>query len=242
MDFVADLHNHTTASDGEYTPSELVLAGKELGLQAIGVTDHDTLNGLDEALNTGREAGIQVVPGVEVSLRYRRPNFTGTLHYLLYIPYELLRAKPFRAQAMDIFSQGRGRGLIRARVAAINEVFGPEGKTPLLDQPLTVAEVEALAPQRHPAPFCLGLGEQSRPGQRSDQRLNRQRQPFLRTFGDRTHPTDTTPASIPAAGPRLCPSGSGLIPRRKSLQRSAAADRNRRSAASRILRRSPPGP
>ncbi|HUM72068.1 MAG TPA: PHP domain-containing protein, partial [Chloroflexota bacterium] len=75
--FVADLHNHTTASDGEYTPTELVRAAAELGLRAVGVTDHDTLAGLDEALAAGHEAGIRVVPGVEVSLRFRRPYFTG---------------------------------------------------------------------------------------------------------------------------------------------------------------------
>ena len=90
QDFVADLHNHTTASDGEYSPSELIQKAKALNLAAIGVTDHDTLNGLDEALAAGQQLSIQVVPGVEVSLRFKRPYFVGTLHYLLYIPYLLL--------------------------------------------------------------------------------------------------------------------------------------------------------
>ena len=80
--FIADLHNHTTASDGEYTPTELIHKAAELGLEAIGVTDHDTLNGLDEALAAGAAVGLRVVPGVEVSLRFKRPYFTGTLHYL----------------------------------------------------------------------------------------------------------------------------------------------------------------
>ena len=44
--FIADLHNHTTASDGEYTPAELVNKARDLGLEAVGVTDHDTLAGL----------------------------------------------------------------------------------------------------------------------------------------------------------------------------------------------------
>ncbi len=103
LSFVADLHNHTTASDGEYSPTELVQAGKDLGLQAIGVTDHDTLNGLDEALAAGEKLGIRVVPGVEVSLRFRRPYFTGTLHYLLYIPYNLLQDDGFRQMATGDF-------------------------------------------------------------------------------------------------------------------------------------------
>jgi predicted metal-dependent phosphoesterase TrpH len=159
MNFVADLHNHTIASDGEYTPTELVQAGQALGLQAIGVTDHDTLAGLDEALAAGAAAGIQVVPGVEVSLRFRRPYFVGTLHYLLYIPYGLLADAAFRQMAGDIFSQGRGSGLVRARVDAINEEFGPHGRTPLLQRTLTAEEIEQLAPNITRWHFALALGE-----------------------------------------------------------------------------------
>ena len=159
MNFVADLHNHTTASDGEYTPAELVWAARDLGLTAVAVTDHDTLNGLDEALAAGKEAGIRVVPGVEVSLRFRREYFTGTLHYLLYIPYALLDDAEFRQMASDIFGQGRGAGLVRARVEAINEEFGPEGKTPLLKRPLTTTEIESLAPNVTRRHFALALKE-----------------------------------------------------------------------------------
>lgn len=159
LSFIADLHNHTTASDGEFSPTELVQAGKALGLQAIGVTDHDTLNGLDEALAAGEQLGIRVVPGVEVSLRFRRPYFTGTLHYLLYIPYDLLQDDDFRRLAADIFSQGRGGGLVRARVAAINAEFGPNGKQPLLKQDLTAEEIEALAVNVSRRHFAVALKE-----------------------------------------------------------------------------------
>lgn len=159
LSYVADLHNHTTASDGEYSPTELVQAGKDLGLQAIGVTDHDTLNGLDEALAAGEKLGIRVVPGVEVSLRFRRPYFTGTLHYLLYIPYDLLRDDDFRQMATDIFSQGRGGGLVRARVEAINAEFGPNGRQPLLKQALTAEEIEALADNVSRRHFAVALKE-----------------------------------------------------------------------------------
>ena len=159
MTFVADLHNHTTASDGEYNPTELVTAGKALGLQAIGVTDHDTLNGLDEALAAGEALGIRVIPGVEVSLRFRRPYFTGTLHYLLYIPYDLLPDDEFRQMATEIFSQGRGGGLVRARVQAINAEFGPNGNQPLLKQDLTAEEIEALAVNVSRRHFAVALKE-----------------------------------------------------------------------------------
>lgn len=159
LSYIADLHNHTTASDGEYSPTELVQAGVDLGLQAIGVTDHDTLNGLDEALAAGQKLGIRVVPGVEVSLRFRRPYFTGTLHYLLYIPTDLLQDEAFRQMATDIFSQGRGGGLVRARVEIINAEFGPNGKNPLLKQDLTAEEIEALADNVTRRHFAVALKE-----------------------------------------------------------------------------------
>lgn len=159
LTFVGDLHNHTTASDGEYSPTELVVKAKELGLTAVGVTDHDTLNALDEALTAGAAAGIQVVPGVEVSLRFRRDYFTGTLHYLVYIPYALLDDTEFRTMATDIFSEGRGAGLVRARVEAINAEFGPNGNAPLLKQQLTAEEIEALAPNITRRHFALALSE-----------------------------------------------------------------------------------
>ena len=162
LSFIADLHNHTTASDGEYAPTELIQMAKELGLTAVGVTDHDTLNGLDEAIAAGEEASIQVVPGVEVSLRFRREYFVGTLHYLLYIPYALLKDAEFREMAQGIFSQGRGGGLVRARVAAINEEFGPNGNAPLLKQDLTAEEIEALAPNVSRRHFAKALSENHR--------------------------------------------------------------------------------
>jgi hypothetical protein len=155
--FIADLHNHTTASDGEYTPTELVRHATGLGLAAVGVTDHDTLNGLDEALAAGETTGIRVAPGVEVSLRFKRPYFTGTLHYLLYIPYDLLGDADFRRAAEAIFSQGRGGGLVRARVAVINAEFGPSGATPLLARKLTAEEIEALADNVTRRHFALAL-------------------------------------------------------------------------------------
>jgi 3',5'-nucleoside bisphosphate phosphatase len=157
LGFIADLHNHTTASDGEYAPAELVFKARELGLDAVGVTDHDTLEGLDAALAAGEEAGILVVPGVEVSLRFRRDYFVGTLHYLLYIPYALLEDDAFRTLATGIFNQGRGAGLVRARVAAINAEFGPQGQTPLLERELTPDEIEALAPNVTRRHFALAL-------------------------------------------------------------------------------------
>jgi predicted metal-dependent phosphoesterase TrpH len=61
--------------------------------------------------------------------------------------------------ATDIFSQGRGSGLVRARVATINEEFGPDGNTPLLEKALTAEEIESLAPNVTRRHFALALKE-----------------------------------------------------------------------------------
>ncbi len=63
----ADLHSHSTASDGVHTPTETVKMAKEAGLRAFAITDHDTVGGVEEGLRTGREIGIEVIPGIEMS-------------------------------------------------------------------------------------------------------------------------------------------------------------------------------
>ena len=63
----ADLHTHTTASDGQYSPEELVRAAREAGLAAVAVTDHDTVAGVEQAMRAGEKWGIDVIPGVEIS-------------------------------------------------------------------------------------------------------------------------------------------------------------------------------
>jgi predicted metal-dependent phosphoesterase TrpH len=63
----ADLHTHTTASDGMFRPAENVRLAKEAGLSALAITDHDTVAGVEEALEAGREYGITVIPGMELS-------------------------------------------------------------------------------------------------------------------------------------------------------------------------------
>ncbi len=73
-----DLHTHTTASDGSDTPSELVSLARESGLSAVAVTDHDTVAGIPEALALGAKSGIEVLPGVELSV----VSPQGTMHML----------------------------------------------------------------------------------------------------------------------------------------------------------------
>ncbi|WP_410511616.1 PHP domain-containing protein [Paenibacillus sp. BR2-3] len=64
-----DLHTHTQASDGMQPPAENVRLAREKGLAALAITDHDTVAGIAEALEAGKQYGITVVPGVEISTR-----------------------------------------------------------------------------------------------------------------------------------------------------------------------------
>ena len=63
----ADLHLHTSFSDGTLSPEEVVIEAKSLGLAAISITDHDILDGIEPASLAGERYGVEVIPGVELS-------------------------------------------------------------------------------------------------------------------------------------------------------------------------------
>jgi predicted metal-dependent phosphoesterase TrpH len=79
MDLI-DLHTHSTASDGSLRPAELVEYAVKKGAAAIALTDHDTIEGLPEALQAAGERGLELVPGLEISADH--PG--GTMHILGY--------------------------------------------------------------------------------------------------------------------------------------------------------------
>ncbi|MFV9510073.1 PHP domain-containing protein [Tepidibacillus sp. LV47] len=63
----ADLHTHSTVSDGLNPPSENIKLAKEAGLIALGITDHDSVAGIDEAIQMANIMGIEAIPGIEIS-------------------------------------------------------------------------------------------------------------------------------------------------------------------------------
>ena len=67
MAVTADLHVHTTASDGTLLPYDVVARAKQAGLQAIAITDHDSVGGLSEAKAAGKNLSLTVFPGIELS-------------------------------------------------------------------------------------------------------------------------------------------------------------------------------
>lgn len=81
MKFI-DMHTHTTASDGVYSPSRLVDYAIKKGLSGIAITDHDTVDGIEEALeHANKYKDFIVVPGVELSTQYRNEE----IHILGYM-------------------------------------------------------------------------------------------------------------------------------------------------------------
>ena len=77
-----DLHTHSTASDGQYTPTELVHLAAQKGVTVLALTDHDTTAGLAEAAQAAAGCGIHFIPGIELDTKY--PGIRGNFHMLGY--------------------------------------------------------------------------------------------------------------------------------------------------------------
>ena len=67
---VADMHTHTICSDGVLTPEALIQKAAACGLQTLAITDHDTIQGIEPATVEAARAGISIIPGVELSVRF----------------------------------------------------------------------------------------------------------------------------------------------------------------------------
>ncbi|MDR2739188.1 MAG: PHP domain-containing protein [Treponema sp.] len=80
--YMIDLHTHSRASDGALTPSELIKAAKERGLSAIALTDHDTIDGLEEARAEAEQQHIRFIPGIEIEITYEPVTINGEFHLL----------------------------------------------------------------------------------------------------------------------------------------------------------------
>lgn len=82
-----DLHSHTNASDGSLEPSELVALAKEIGLDSLAITDHETFAGYEAALPFARAAGLDLVRGIELNTYVGLPGGRRrNLHLLAYFP------------------------------------------------------------------------------------------------------------------------------------------------------------
>lgn len=100
-----DLHTHSTFSDGTRTPDELMADAVRAGLDVIALTDHDTVDGWDVAVEAADHAGVGLVRGIEITCR----RDEGSVHLLAYLPSpddpdltgELTKARESRLTRMD---------------------------------------------------------------------------------------------------------------------------------------------
>ena len=114
---------------------------------------------LKSYLEKGRQHKIEVVPGVEISIRFKRSFFTGTLHLLCYFSPVLLKDEDFRKELEATLGMGRGEELVRARVREINRFFGPKGEKPVLLKNITFEEISEYSSNVTRRHFALALDE-----------------------------------------------------------------------------------
>jgi len=109
-----DLHLHTYYSDGLFSTEELMLKASIAGLSAISITDHDIVDALYEAIPIGKDLGIEVIPGVEISAEHKGKEAHILAYYFDYKNEELL----------EYLKNFRNERLIRARkiVNKLNEL------------------------------------------------------------------------------------------------------------------------
>jgi predicted metal-dependent phosphoesterase TrpH len=113
-----DLHNHSTCSDGLLSPTELIELAARTGVDAIALTDHDTMDGLAEAQTAAKRTGIGFVPGVEISVSWG----DTTLHV---VGLQVDPSAPSIAAGLEAIRVGRHA---RAeRIAAALAKLGIEG-------------------------------------------------------------------------------------------------------------------
>lgn len=140
-----DLHTHSATSDGTDTPAELVAAAARSGLDVVALTDHDTFDGLDEAVEAGESLGVRVVRGLELSC----VRGGSSVHLLAY------GADPYSAglaAEMGLVREGRQNRLpgVLAKLAALGvpvteaAVLQQVGSSPSVGRPhIADALVEA---------------------------------------------------------------------------------------------------
>jgi 3',5'-nucleoside bisphosphate phosphatase len=120
-----DLHTHSSFSDGTDTPSELVGKARAVALDVVGLTDHDTFDGLDEAVAVGERLGVHVVRGMELSCSRRG----SSVHVLAY--------------GADPANPALAAEMARVRDGRLGRLAGVLAKLAELGVPVSEAEVMA---------------------------------------------------------------------------------------------------
>lgn len=125
-----DLHLHSTASDGRWTPDELVAEARARGLDGFALTDHDTVAGVPAAMEAARDAGLWCIPAIEI-------NADAGDEYLHILGY-----------GINYDCQALREGVAAMRAARRARAEAMLARLTALDCPLTMADVEAQAGDR----------------------------------------------------------------------------------------------
>lgn len=125
-----DLHAHTTHSDGTFSPRDLVLHARDVGLSVIAITDHDTASACEEAARAGVELGVRVVAGIELSVE---DDFGGTFARFHLLGYSCDPASKLLSETVPLLQAERDK-----RNHEVLQVLAELG------MPLDFAELRAL--------------------------------------------------------------------------------------------------
>ena len=104
MTEIYDFHCHSTASDGTFTPQDLVLRAHEKGVTTLSLTDHDTVSGLEKAKQQAHDLGMQFINGIELSANWQKhclhivglgidPTYEPLVKITDYLHYPTIKAK-----------------------------------------------------------------------------------------------------------------------------------------------------
>jgi predicted metal-dependent phosphoesterase TrpH len=102
-----DLHSHTNESDGTHSPEQLIEEAKRAGVDVLGITDHDTFAGYDQAVAPARKAGVDLVCGIELSTKLHGRS----VHLLGYFPDTSKGIETLRDWVLDQQASRRDRNL-----------------------------------------------------------------------------------------------------------------------------------
>jgi 3',5'-nucleoside bisphosphate phosphatase len=145
-----DLHSHTLFSDGSLTPAELVRLARTNGVRALSVTDHDHVGGIDQALEAGDTMGIEIIPGIELSIAHAEFEDIHLLAYYLAWHDPRLQA---RLESFRIARETRAERMLER----INAKLVGEGRQPIRYDAVR-AEVQGAFGRPHIAAALIDHG------------------------------------------------------------------------------------
>ncbi len=141
-----DLHTHSTASDGIYSPTELLRRAKDIGLRVLALTDHDTTGGLEEAAQAARALDIDFIPGIEINTDVSG----GEVHVLGYFPEYQRPAFQAILKVLRDARERRGQRMVDKYIGTNCFAYVPRYRLTPEDAVHLIASANGLPVMAHP--------------------------------------------------------------------------------------------